>query len=92
MAGDGGVKAVLTAVIGNSTVTVAKFGGWVMTGSPSLMAEAIHSAADTGNQLMLYVGIKKSEKAATREAPDGHGRRASAPTRGGSLPRTSAAR
>jgi zinc transporter 9 len=59
------------AVLGNGTITVAKSIGWLMTASPSMLAEAIHSAADTSNQLLLIVGIRHGGAGATPEFPWG---------------------
>ena len=52
---DGSVKVVLTAVVVNFFVTLAKSVGWMISMSPSMLAEAIHSFADTANQLLVYV-------------------------------------
>lgn len=71
--GDNSLKSVMVAVSVNAFITVAKFVGWAMTWSPALLAEAIHSAADVGNQVLLWVGIRQSEKAATPEHPYGWG-------------------
>ncbi len=72
--GDGNtLKAVIVAVAVNSVITVAKYIGWAITMSPSLLAEAIHSTADVGNQFLLWVGIKVSEREATEEHPYGWG-------------------
>jgi len=49
----GSTKAVVTAVIANGLVTVAKFVGFAFSGSSALLAEAIHSLADTANQALL---------------------------------------
>jgi len=74
MAGSGSpTKVVLTAVFGNSVVTVSKFFAWVFTGSASMLAEAIHSLADTANQILLYIGIKHGETGPTRFFPWGKG-------------------
>ena len=48
---DGSVKVVVTAVVVNFFVTLSKSIGWLMSPSPSMLAEAIHSFADTANQL-----------------------------------------
>ena len=72
MAG-GGAKVVLQAIFGNGFITVLKFIGWFISQSPSLLAEAIHSAADTFNQILLLIGMKQSRKVATRDFPRGHG-------------------
>ncbi len=56
--------AVLAAVAGNTTLTLAKFAVFFVTGSGAMFSEAIHSLADTGNQALLYLGIRKSERPA----------------------------
>jgi solute carrier family 30 (zinc transporter), member 9 len=71
---DGSVKAVISAIVGNGVITVAKGVGWLFSGSPSMLAEAIHSIADTANQILLYVGITHGKKGPTREFPLGRGR------------------
>lgn len=71
--GDNSLKAVVVAVVVNGFITVLKFIGWFLTGSPSLMAEAIHSLADVGNQVLLWVGIRESAKDATEDHPYGWG-------------------
>lgn len=73
MAGDNSLKAVLIAVAANGFITLAKTVGWFFTRSPSLMAEAIHSFADTSNQVLLLIGIKSGEKEPSRKHPWGHG-------------------
>lgn len=55
---DNSLKAVLAAIIGNSMVTAAKFVGWAISFSPSMLAESIHSLADTLNQVLLFIGIR----------------------------------
>ena len=70
---DGSVKVVLTAIVVNFFVTMAKAIGWVFSLSPSMLAEAIHSLADTTNQSLVYLGIRVSKKGPTREFPSGYG-------------------
>ena len=70
---DGSVKVVLTAVVVNFFVTLAKSVGWMFSMSPSMLAEAIHSFADTANQMLVYLGIRISRKGPTREYPAGYG-------------------
>ncbi len=70
---DGSTKAVVTAVIANSLVTVAKFVGFALSGSSALLAEAIHSLADTANQGLLYLGIKRSQRVADVKYHFGYG-------------------
>lgn len=69
----GSMKAVLTAVAGNSLVTVAKFGGFLYSGSSALLAEAVHSLADTANQGLLYLGLRRSERQADTKHHFGYG-------------------
>ena len=66
----GSIKAALVA---NGSIAVAKSVGAVVTGSASMMAEAIHSASDCGNQLLLMWGIKSSSKEADVNHPLGYG-------------------
>jgi len=70
---DGSNKAVLTALGGNSLVTVAKFFGFFVSGSSALLAEAVHSLADTANQGLLYLGLRRSTRAADAEHHFGYG-------------------
>ncbi|MFC1537186.1 cation diffusion facilitator family transporter, partial [Pseudomonadota bacterium] len=69
----GSKKAVLTAVVGNGTVTIAKFIGFSFSGSSALLAEAVHSLADTANQALLYLGLRRSERAADDRHHFGYG-------------------
>jgi solute carrier family 30 (zinc transporter), member 9 len=72
MAG-GAIKIVISAIAGNSFITIIKFIGWGFSKSPSLLAEAIHSFADTLNQILLLIGLKQSNAGSTREHPTGSG-------------------
>ncbi|WP_102158147.1 cation diffusion facilitator family transporter [Zhihengliuella halotolerans] len=74
MAASGGTKAVVAALIANLTIAVFKFIGWALTQSSSMLAEAIHSVADSGNQVLLLVGGKAAKKQASPEHPFGYGR------------------
>ncbi len=69
----GSTKAVVTAVIANGLVTVAKFIGFAFSGSSALLAEAIHSLADTANQALLYLGLKRSQRVADVKYHFGYG-------------------
>ncbi|HXH73141.1 MAG TPA: cation diffusion facilitator family transporter, partial [Mariprofundaceae bacterium] len=69
----GSMKTVLTAVVGNSVVTLAKFVGFAFSGSSALLAEAVHSLADTANQGLLYVGLRRSEREADQHHHFGYG-------------------
>ncbi len=69
----GSTKAVLSAIAGNSLVTLVKFIGFALSGSSALLAEAVHSLADTANQALLYLGLRRSERAADKEHHFGYG-------------------
>jgi zinc transporter 9 len=69
----GGTKVIMQAIVGNSFITVIKFFGFFVTASPSMMAEAVHSLADTFNQILLYIGIKQSRTKASRDYSTGMG-------------------
>ncbi len=69
-----GTKAILAAFAANLGIAVAKFVGFVFTGSGSMLAEGVHSLADTGNQGLLLFGGKRSQREATDEHPFGYGR------------------
>jgi len=70
----GGKKAILAALGANAGIAVAKFAGFLFTGSSSMLAESIHSVADTGNQVLLLVGGRRATRVATRQHPFGFGR------------------
>lgn len=75
MAGhEGGAKAVVAALIANAGIAIAKFVGFVITGSSSMLAESVHSVADCGNQGLLLLGGRTSKRRATRAHPFGYGR------------------
>ncbi len=63
MAGDeGATRTVVVAVAANALVTVAKGVAAALTGSAALLAETLHSAADTANELLLFVGVRRSAR------------------------------
>ncbi|MBW0116476.1 cation diffusion facilitator family transporter [Pseudonocardia abyssalis] len=74
MAGHGGTRAIVAALLANAGIAVAKFVGWLITGSSSMLAEAVHSVADTSNQGLLLLGGRQARRAATAEHPFGYGR------------------
>lgn len=67
-------KAILYALLANLGIAITKSGAAAYTNSGSMLAEAIHSYADCGNQLLLFLGLKQAEKPATRIHPLGFGK------------------
>ncbi len=74
MSAEGGTKAILAALFANAGIAVAKFVGYLVTGSSSMIAEAVHSVADTSNQGLLLVGMRSAKREASAEHPFGYGR------------------
>ncbi|WP_033293814.1 cation diffusion facilitator family transporter [Amycolatopsis jejuensis] len=74
MSAGGGTKAIIAALAANAGIAVAKFAGFLVTGSSSMLAESVHSLADTSNQGLLLLGQKSAKRRATREHPFGFGR------------------
>jgi cation diffusion facilitator family transporter len=70
----GGSKAIIAALSANAGIAVAKFVGFAITGSSSMLAEGVHSIADTANQGLLLLGRKRAARAATPQHPFGYGR------------------
>jgi cation diffusion facilitator family transporter len=68
------MKAVIAALLANLVIAIAKFIAFLVTGSASMLAEAVHSVADTGNELLLLVGRGRSRRTRTREHAFGFGR------------------
>jgi cation diffusion facilitator family transporter len=73
-AGSGGTRAIIAALAANLGIAATKFIAWLLTGSSSMLAEAVHSVADSGNQALLLVGGRRAERRATPEHPFGYGR------------------
>ena len=71
---EGGTKAIIAALAANLGIAVTKLIAWLLTGSSSMLAESIHSLADSGNQVLLLLGGKRAKRAATPEHPFGYGR------------------
>lgn len=65
--------SVISALVGNTIIAISKFVGFFLTGSSALFAEGIHSLADTLNQALLFVGIKRSQKEANKNFRFGFG-------------------
>jgi cation diffusion facilitator family transporter len=74
MAAGGGTRAIVAALLANAGIALAKFIGYLITGSSSMLAEAVHSVADTSNQGLLLLGGRTARRAATPEHPFGYGR------------------
>jgi len=74
MAASGGTRAIVAALLANAGIALAKFIGYLITGSSSMLAEAVHSVADTSNQGLLLLGGRTARRAATPEHPFGYGR------------------
>jgi cation diffusion facilitator family transporter len=73
MSADGSLRAVLYALCANFGILVAKAVAAGVTGSTAMLAEAIHSFADCGNQVLLLLGLREARRAPSREHPLGHG-------------------
>src|SRR5438067_13492856 len=65
--------AVVAALVGNAALALLKATTAAMTGSAAMLAETFHSLADTGNQVLLFVGMRLSQRPPDREHPFGHG-------------------
>jgi len=71
---DASIKAISYALVANFSIALAKSWGAWFTGSGSMLAEAIHSYADTGNQVLLYLGVVQARRPADAEHPLGYGK------------------
>jgi len=71
---DSTIRAILYAFLANFGIAIAKTWAAWLTGSGSMLAEAIHSYADTGNQVLLYMGLKQSQRPPDKEHPLGYGK------------------
>src|SRR5690349_6388355 len=74
MSTEGGTRAILAALAANLGIALTKFIAFLLTGASSMLAEAVHSVADSGNQGLLLLGGRRAKRAATPEHPFGYGR------------------
>lgn len=69
----GSLRVIIAAIAGNIAIAVCKFGAALFTGSAAMYSEAIHSTVDTGNELLLLLGMRRASRAADAEHPFGYG-------------------
>ncbi|WP_394942228.1 cation diffusion facilitator family transporter [Psychromicrobium sp. YIM B11713] len=74
MSTEGGNRAIIAALSANLAIAVLKFLAFLLTRSSSMLAESIHSVADSGNQLLLLIGGKRAARQASPQHPFGYGR------------------
>ncbi|MEO5840782.1 MAG: cation diffusion facilitator family transporter [Acidimicrobiales bacterium] len=74
MSAKGGTRAIIAAFLANLGIAVAKFIGFLLTGSASMLSESIHSTADAGNQGLLMLGHRRARRAPDDEHPFGYAR------------------
>ncbi len=74
MSTSGGTRAIIAALLANVGIAIAKFVAFFLSGSSSMLAEGVHSLADSGNQLLLLLGGRQAKKKADKEHPFGYGR------------------
>jgi len=71
---EGGTRAVVAALAANLGIAVSKFVAFALTGSSSMLAEAVHSVADSANQVLLLIGGRRARRAPDAQHPFGYGR------------------
>ncbi|MEV5509622.1 cation diffusion facilitator family transporter [Streptomyces orinoci] len=74
MSASGGTRAIVAALSANMAIAAAKFTAFALSGSSSMLAEGVHSVADSGNQALLLLGGRRAQRRASEEHPFGYGR------------------
>ena len=74
MSTSGSSKAIVAALVANVGIAITKFVAFLISGASSMLAESVHSLADSGNQVLLLIGGKRAQREATEEHPFGYGR------------------
>ncbi len=74
MSTHGGNRAIIAALSANAFIAATKFTAWALTGAASMLAEGVHSVADTSNQILLLRGGQVAKREATDSHPFGYGR------------------
>ena len=74
MSAHDGTKAIVAALGANLAIAVSKFAAFALSGSSSMLAEGVHSVADSGNQVLLLIGGSRAKRQATETHPFGYGR------------------
>jgi divalent metal cation (Fe/Co/Zn/Cd) transporter len=69
----GSLRVIIAAIAGNVAIAICKFSAALVTGSAAMYSEAIHSAVDTGNELLLLFGMRRADKPPDAEHPFGYG-------------------
>lgn len=67
-------KVIYAALVGNCLIAISKVIAAIMTGSSAMLSEAVHSGADTGNEILLLYGLRRAKMPADNEFPFGHGK------------------
>ncbi len=74
MSTEGGIRAIVAALLANTGIALAKFVAFLFSGSSAMLAESVHSLADAGNQVLLLIGGRRAKREADASHPFGYGR------------------